>query len=383
MGSTIYDYAIIGAGAAGFQLALSLSKDAYFKDHKILVIEKEDHRTNDKTWCFWEKGEGKWQDIITKSWNNCQVIASDQKTEVSLGEYSYKMIEAINFYNFAKKELEGVSNIAFVNASVERISCHDTVEIITDDQTFLAKHIFDSRINDAFFNENDGSIRILQHFRGWLIKTENEVFNDHAFTMMDFSVRWPETTSFMYVLPISKNEALIEYTFFSSTLANDEDYDKMIRHYIEDILGVGNYDVRNIETGVIPMSNYPFHKHNTEQITKIGTAGGWVRPSSGYSFKNAEKACQLILENIKNNKLPSQGIFKKRFAFYDSIFLKVLEDHNYLGEKIFHDMYFKNDIEKILKFLDQDSTLLEELKIISSFEKGPFSKAMIQILLSR
>ncbi|MEQ8925852.1 MAG: lycopene cyclase family protein, partial [Fulvivirga sp.] len=367
MGSTIYDYAIIGAGAAGLQLALALSKDAYFNDHKILVIEKEGQRTNDKTWCFWEEGSGKWDHIITRSWNNCQVIASDKRKKVSLGLYAYKMIEAINFYNYAEKELRKTSNIEFVHASVEQVKSHDTVEIKTDSRSYHAKHIFDSRISDAFFNKDDKSIRILQHFRGWLIKTENSVFDDTSFTMMDFSVKWPETTSFMYVLPISKHEALVEYTFFSSNLANEEDYDKMIRHYIEDVLAVGNYDVKNIESGVIPMSNYPFYKHNTKQITKIGTAGGWVRPSSGYSFKNAEKACNLIIDNLKKNRRPSSGIFKMRFAFYDSIFLKVLEDHNYLGEKIFYDMYFKNDIGKILKFLDQDSTIFEELKIISSF----------------
>jgi len=40
MESTVYDYAIIGAGAAGLQLALAFAEDPYFNTKEILVIEK-------------------------------------------------------------------------------------------------------------------------------------------------------------------------------------------------------------------------------------------------------------------------------------------------------------------------------------------------------
>ena len=35
-----YDYIIIGNGLAGFQLALALSKDSFFNDKQIALIDK-------------------------------------------------------------------------------------------------------------------------------------------------------------------------------------------------------------------------------------------------------------------------------------------------------------------------------------------------------
>ena len=377
MASTVYDFAIIGTGAAGLHLALALKQDPYFDDKKILLIDKSKKDVNDKTWCFWEKGHGKWDAIITKTWNTCQFINSFNKLDFTLGEYNYKMVQAIDFYNHAKHELAAAANFETITEDVVSIECQENVSINTQHQSYTAHHIFDSRINEAF-NQQDSYIRILQHFKGWVIETPEDQFDDSSFTMMDFSVKWPSTTSFMYVLPTDKRRALLEYTFFSKTLANEEDYDKMLKNYVEEILNIKDYTIQHIEKGVIPMSNYPFHKHNTNQITKIGTAGGWVKPSSGYSFKNAERSSQKIIENIKNKIRPSSNVIKKRFLFYDSIFLRVLHDHNYLGESIFSDMYRKNDIEMIFSFLDEETNLAQEFILINKFQKAPFIKALLK-----
>lgn len=50
-----------------------------------------------------------------------------------------------------------------------------------------------------------------------------------------------------------------------------------------------------------------------------------VKPSSGYSFKNAEVYSALIVKNIKQDKIPSKGIASGRHRKYDSIFLDVLQ----------------------------------------------------------
>lgn len=62
-----YDYIIIGAGIAGFQLALEFSKDSFFSSKRIALIDKSHKTINNKTLSFWEKGEGKWDSIVVKS----------------------------------------------------------------------------------------------------------------------------------------------------------------------------------------------------------------------------------------------------------------------------------------------------------------------------
>ena len=64
-------------------------------------------------------------------------------------------------------------------------------------------------------------------------------------------------------------------------------------------LKIEKYEILEEEMGVIPMTDFPFHKKNNNTLTKIGTAGGWVKPSSGYAFKNCEKYASTVAENIK------------------------------------------------------------------------------------
>ena len=63
--------------------------------------------------------------------------------------------------------------------------------------------------------------------------------------------------------------------------------------------------------------------------------------------------------------MPSDDLFKKRFRFYDSIFLNVLNNENDKGEWIFDKFYTKNPVQNIFKFLDEETSIIEELRIIS------------------
>jgi lycopene beta-cyclase len=128
------------------------------------------------------------------------------------------------------------------------------------------------------------------------------------------------------------------------------------------------------------MTNFPFEKYSTKHITKIGTAGGWVKGSTGYSFKHSEKKVATIITNLKGNNCPSKNLFKQKYKFYDKIFLKVLHDENDKGEWIFEQFYAKNSVEAMFKFLDEESTLIEELKIMKSLFSLAFIKAFFKTL---
>ena len=119
------------------------------------------------------------------------------------------------------------------------------------------------------------------------------------------------------------------------------------------------------------MTIYPFHKDSTKNITKIGTAGGWVKPSTGYSFKNCEKYSFKILENIKNGK-DFRIVPKRVYFFLDNILLGVLSKYNYRGETIFYRMIKRNSTKKILRFLDEESTIFDILKITFSMRSVHF-----------
>ncbi len=104
-----------------------------------------------------------------------------------------------------------------------------------------------------------------------------------------------------------------------------------------------------------------------------------MKPSTGYSFKNCEKYSEKILDNIKNGK-EFKISPKKRYLFLDKILLGVLSNYNYQGETIFHRMIKRNKTKNVLRFLDEESTLLEMIKIIISMRSIYFLKVFIKSL---
>ncbi len=375
-----FDYIIIGNGLAGLQLALKMAEDVFFESKSIALIDASEKRANDKSWSFWEIGNGQWDAIVQKSWNHAQVITPEKSLDLGLQPYTYKTIRSIDFYNHAKGILTQKSNFHFIIDKVVSLNSGKTVQVITERKQVSAGHVFDSRIPEAYFSSENKHTNILQHFKGIFIKTATPQFNPSKFTMMDYRLKDGNQTSFTYVLPFSKTEALVEFTYFTSEIVDESTYDRYIKDYISDFLKVKEYTVTETEQGIIPMTTFPFESYSTDHVTKIGTGGSWVKASTGYSFKHTEKKVAKIIDNLKNNKLPSQNLFKKKYKFYDKIFLKVLKDENSKGEWIFQQFYSKNSVQTMFRFLDEESTFAEELKIMMSLFSWSFIKAFFKTL---
>ncbi|WP_462251896.1 lycopene cyclase family protein [Ekhidna sp.] len=375
MTNTTFDYAVVGVGAAGLQLALKMIDDEFFKDKKILLLDKDEKTGNDRTWCFWEKGDTIWDSLATKTWGKGLFINSNECISFDLAPYKYKMLRSSDFYSYAKNKIQEAENITWVKDEVEKVGGH---QITAASGSYEASHIFDSRIPEEFHKKKDKYHSLIQHFKGWFIETKEPVFDPETFTMMDYRLKWEGSTSFTYVLPLSKNTALVEFTLFNDQLLPDEEYDVFLKDYIKQYLKIDNYEINEVEQGLIPMSDYPFHKHHSQHISKIGTAGGWVRPSSGYSFKNADRYSTKMIENIRKGDRPEKGIATSRFRTYDSIFLNVLASRNDLGEEIFTRLYTKPKIQSVFRFLDEESPFREDIRVMFSLNRPQFWKAFLK-----
>ena len=311
--------------------------------------------------------EGKWEALIHKQWSEGKFVTNEINQSMEMGAYQYKMIRSIDFYRYALSKVEAAENVSWIEATVQSVEKNTC---LTDNGKIEGKIIFDSRISQDFNKEKGNTI--LQHFKGIVIETKKPFFNDNSFTMMDFRLGYNDLCCFTYVLPFSATKALVEFTFFSPDLVENKVYDELIKQYIQEKLKLTEYEIYEEEKGVIPMSDYPFWKENKKTYLKIGTGGGWVKASSGYSFKNTERKVQQIIQNLKKSKSLDYQLFKKRFYFYDRIFLRILKEKNHLGNQLLQEMYLKNEAKAIFKFLDETSNPLEEFKIINSFKRKPF-----------
>ena len=363
-----YDYIIAGSGAAGLSLLYRILNDTILHKKKILVIDRSEKKNNDRTWCFWESGEGIFESVVCHQWKNLEFKTEKFTKEFHLENYRYKMIEGLDFYEFVITFAKCFKNVSFKYESILNIeSDENTATIETDNGKYFAQYIFNST---ALFNpEINTENALLQHFTGWVIKTEQATFNSEVGTLMDFSLDQKNGATFMYVLPTSSTEALVEYTLFSEKILEKEDYETALKKYIKEDLKIEEFEITHTEFGIIPMSLAKFERtpKSFKNIINIGTAGGFTKASSGYTFQFIQKNTAEIIQNLKNNKHPNptKTFRDKMFDWYDRTLLEVLLSKKLTGKEIFAVMFKKISPEKILKFLGNESTISEDIKIMS------------------
>ena len=222
-----------------------------------------------------------------------------------------------------------------------------------------------------------------QHFIGWFVKTDKPIFDSDAATFMDFSVKQSGNTRFMYVLPFSDREALVEYTLFSEDLLSDVEYEDSIKKYLREKLGVDQFETLEREKGQIPMSCYDFEAQNSDRLLHIGTAGGWAKASTGFTFKNTERNTKKLVHHLKSEQKFKSFSIKNRYRSYDILLLDILEENNALGSKIFESLFRKRKPDLILKFLDEQTNLIEDMMVITGCPTLPFTKALLKRLTGR
>jgi len=375
-----YDYIICGGGASGLSLAFELSKDIDFKTKKILIIDPEyPKKNNDRTWCFWEDNDDKnWDDSIFHKWSNVWFKSDSFEKNISLLPLSYKMLKSKQFYEHIYKTIDKNQNIDTLNEKViESRDFENYCEVKTESNVYKTKKVFNSILNwNSIYKKNKYPL-LIQHFEGWFIKTKKDFFNPNEATFMDFTIEQNSKTKFIYTLPFSKNEALIEYTLFSKNVLEKKFYEIFLTDYLKKI-GIDDYSIISKESGKIPMTGYPFHKNNTRNILNIGSAGGWSKPSTGYTFKNIERKTKTLVNFLKTNSDLRKFHKTSRFRYYDIIFLDVLFNNNHLGKKLFTEMFKNNKPKTIFKFLDEKSNIYEELSIMANFSVGIFIKTIFQ-----
>jgi len=227
-----YDYIIAGAGCSGLSLLYKILQTPSLQSKSILVIDKDQKKHNDRTWCFWEKDYGLFESIVHTKWNTLEVISNDFSKKLDLGPYTYKMIQGIHFYNFVIEYAEKFKNVIFSQENITGInSTLNETSLSTKKNIYKAKYIFNS--TNLFNPKINKQNSLLQHFKGWKIKTLNPAFNSEVGRLMDFSVSQENGTTFMYVLPSSSTEALVEYTLFSPSILKKEAYVSELKNILK------------------------------------------------------------------------------------------------------------------------------------------------------
>jgi lycopene beta-cyclase len=380
-----FDFIIAGAGAAGLSLAYKIVHSP-LPLADILIVDRDAKRSNDRTWSFWIDREIAFDAIVYRQWERLFFIGENFHKTFDLEPYAYKMIRGIDFYSAIRADLEKHVNVTWIIGNVEDIIDGDEEAAVKiDGRLYHGKWIFDSTFNPAHFKPDPSRYHNLaQHFLGWEIETAEDCFDPTTATLFDFRTPQKDAMRFMYILPFSPRSALVEYTLFSANLLDAVEYEHALRHYLHDVLNISDYRIDAVERGIIPMSDVPFERQAGKRILNIGTKGGLVKPSTGYSFLRTQDDTGAIITSLLKTGHPFDIPKASRLhLFLDSIMLNLMYRRGGSMKKIFTELFKNNPIQRLFRFLDEDIRPTELIQVILSVPPWPFLKAWFRLKVLR
>jgi lycopene beta-cyclase len=372
-----YDYILAGGGCAGLSLVYHLLESS-LKDSQILIIDPNQGEIPNKTWCYWSKEALPIHPQSARfSWNSFYLKDATQQLTKPLEDLSYHHLNSHDFYTHVLEKIRQFPNVNFLKEEVVALTPARTgIQVTTDTaDTFNASFVFDSRVEST---DSDQSI-LKQVFIGIRIKVSEPLFDPKKWGLMDFETRPSNGFDFIYTLPFSTHEALIEYTAYTTEERTEEELLNELKEFLNQKYGSIAYDIQFQESGKIPMSTRNFFSSVSPRHIPIGTAAGWTKPSTGYTFAPIQENCAALVASLERDELTSLHFPRKtRFVFYDNILLTIAHRWPKRLPGIFLNLLSSSRPDLVFRFLSEKTTFSEEIRLLSGLKFGIFLKGLLR-----
>ncbi len=221
---------------------------------------------------------------------------------------------------------------------------------------------------------------MLQHFIGLEVRAPAPVFDPDTAILMDFRVDQSRGMHFIYLLPFSSTEALVESTLFSPATLPDEFYLAAIDDYLDRHCGVSDFEILHRERGVIPLGMLDRHD---PAIPGIGGNGGAIRPSSGYAFIFIQRQIDTAIAAARATgtlaiSTPHQTID----LAMDAVLLTVLRHWPERAPELFLRMGKALSGDEFARFLSGEADWALRLKVVMAMPKLPFLRGAWRFVAS-
>ncbi len=372
------DIVIIGAGAAGLSLAVALARSPLNHKRVVLLDSKAEFR-HDRTWCYWALEDHPFRSAEKHRWHQWRIHTPERAINCQSNRYPYVHLPSYAMYRHAQTIIEGQPSFD-LHLGVEVKGCTEQgghVDIDSSEGTWRASHVFDSRPSPRATNTS-----LKQHFLGWVIHTGKAVFDPSTVTLMDFRVPQTQGVHFMYLLPFSATTALVEDTYFSNQTLATEVYEQALRSYLNTHYAC-DYVITHREQGVIPMDTRVAHSRApSSRIVSIGMAAGVAKPSTGYAFTFMQRHGAAICEALTREPWRAPPVRAQRWIELDGILLNQLRVAPEQGAKIFARLFDRVPNESMLRFLSEQASTRDILKVMRSVPRLSFMQTALRSLLS-
>ncbi|PPR11689.1 MAG: hypothetical protein CFH41_00563 [Alphaproteobacteria bacterium MarineAlpha11_Bin1] len=364
---------IVGAGCAGLSMAYRLQTRGI---RPLVVVDPGDPRP-DHIWAYWDDGGEDLslaRDLTEGQWKKWEIVNENERVCLEGDYFFYRAISSERFEAHLGGSMPQVERVQTRVTSVDRSSGIYILKLESGKE-LQSKHVFDSRP----FIVPKGAF--LQHFLGWRVRTDKPTFDENIATLMDFRVSQEAGIHFIYLLPFSSTEALVESTVFSFKSLPDSWYERQIKDYLSTKYPKSSLKTVSSEKGIIPLISV---RDEHSFGTPIGVRAGALRASSGYAFSQIQRQIFQILDE---SRIGSSGFYKiprpkvgcnKIESWMDTVLLRVLQETPESASSIFVQLASSLDGDSFARFMRGHGDWLGRLRLMKSLPLAPFWKSALR-----
>lgn len=373
-----YEHVILGAGCAGLSLCWYLLERGV--EEPILLLDSKEGFADDRTWCFWDVEDTPFSHLAVHRWRSWSVSDREHDVVQTSSRYPYLLIPGASFYQHALQRILSHENVTLrLGESVEGYEeFADETRVKTAERDYAARYVFDGRGlppgSPEFEKARKEAVCVPQKFLGWRLRTRKDAFDPGVCTLMDFSVDQARGLRFVYTLPVSVREALVENVYLSEVSVGLEEHRKENQIYLRQRCGLAeaDYTVDGEEMGYIPMTDYRFPRRLGERTFSIGMLGGETRPSTGYTFLRIQRYCRALARSVTDNGGLPEETSPWRYGPLDSVFLRFMRDHPESCPEVYRRMFAGVPPDSLVRFLTEKSNPADELRLVGAMPKASF-----------
>jgi lycopene beta-cyclase len=370
-----YDAVIAGGGLSGLSLAAHLA--AYgWRGRRVLLVDDVAARPVAVSWGFWSDRPGLLDDAVSHSFDRVRLRAAGTDRTLPLGRYRYRVVRRPDLDRVVRWMLLRCRGFEIRSGRVEGVGDGaDAAETTVDGQVLRSRWAFDSvsREPDA------GPVDARLAFTGLEVACDRPRFDREVPTLFDFRPSATGGARFVYVLPQDPCRALVELTEFvprsgqpTPIAARTAD----VTAYLRDVVHCDGYRILRTESAVVPLRSRPPLRRRGRRVLAIGARAGLIKASTGYAYQRIQRDSAAIASSLVRHGHPFDGPRpRRRHRLLDAVLLEVLDRDPSRLEETFARLFAANPVDRVLRFLDEDTSVGDELRLIASLPPAPFLRA--------
>lgn len=387
------DAVIVGGGASGLSLACHLAAAGW--RGQALVIDDDSTPLEVRAWAYWSCGDGLLDPAASPGVDRLWVRAPGTERMLRLARYRYRTITG--------RRLSATTD-EFLTTAPQTRRVRGTVTAITEDAdgasvafevpdgattqylTVHARWVFDSVGPGSTVADRTTSAHL--DFVGHHVESDTDAFDPAAPTLMDFRTSQSAGLSFVYVLPTSPRTALVERTRFvvprsDGGAPDPAEHAAALDRYLREEVGIASYRVTGTELGAIPLlTTAPVAP--TSAVVPIGARAGRVRASTGYGYTRIQRHSAAIARSLVRHGHPFDVAPPNRWhRRLDASLLAVVHDEPEALFGVLTRLFAANPPDRVLSFLDEDTSVRDELRLFRTLPVAPFGRTLLRRLSRR